>query len=112
MQQNISNIIPIITTPPTKKQPNRQFITKTEKHVEILKTKILIPSRPRTDYCIEPTNEKHTCKTLTCNSYTQNPITSVTNGTPSSYSFPQESHTVVPHDPKKFTLPTLHKLVP
>ena len=101
MQQNISNIIPIITTPPTKKQPNRQYITKIEKHVEILKTKILIPSRPRTDYSIEPTNEKHTCKILTCNSHTQNPITSVTNGTPSTYSFPQESHTVVLHDPKK-----------
>ena len=70
LQEKISNIIPIITTSSTKEQPNRQFINKSEKHVEILKTKILIPSRPRTDYCIEPTNEKHTCKTLTCNSYT------------------------------------------
>ena len=66
-----------------------------------MKTKILIPPRPRTDYSIEPTNEKHTCKILTCISHTQNPITSVTNGTSSNYSFPQESHTVVLHDPKK-----------
>ena len=63
LQENISNIIPIITIPTTKKHSNRQFIKKNEKHVKILKTKILIPYRPRTDYCIKPTNEKHTCKT-------------------------------------------------
>ena len=102
MQKNIYNIIPIITNPSIKKQPNRQYISKIENHVEILKTKTLIPSRPRTDYSIEPTKKEHTCKALTCDLYIQNPILSVTNSTPSNYSFPQESHTVVLHDPTKF----------
>ena len=74
-----------------------------------MKTKILIPSRPRTDYSIELTNEKHTCKILTCNSHTKNPITPVTNGTPSNYSILQDSNTVDVHDPKNITIPILHK---
>ena len=53
LQKNISNIIPIITNPSIKKQLNRQHISKIEKYVKMLKTKVLIPSRPRTDYSID-----------------------------------------------------------
>ena len=111
LQKNISNITPIITNPSITKQPNRHYTSKIEKHVENLKIKILIPSRPRNAYSTDPTKEEYTCKTFTCNSYMQQPIISVTNGTPSNYSFPQESNTVVLHDPKKFTIPILHKIV-
>ena len=72
-----------------------------------MKTNTLIPSRSRTDYSIEPTKEEHNCKTHTCDLYIPNPILSVTNGTPSNYAFPQESHTVVLHDPKKVHNTTL-----
>ena len=44
---------------------------------------------------------------LTCNLSTQNPITSVTNTTLSNNSFPQESHTVVLHDPKTIPITNL-----
>ena len=33
LEKNISNITPIMTNPSIKKQPNRQYISKIEKHV-------------------------------------------------------------------------------
>ena len=62
-------------------------------------------------YSTDPNMEEHTSKTFTFNPSIQQPIISVTNGTPSNYSFLQDSNTVDVHDPKNITIPILHKIV-
>ena len=109
--KNMSNITHIIKNPSVTKKPKQQYISKIKTHLEKLKTKILIPSRPRTVYSTDPTTEEYTCKTFTFNPSIQQPIISVTNGTPSNYSFLQDSNTVDVHDPKNITIPILHKIV-
>ena len=75
-----SNITPTIINPSIPKKT--QYITKIKTHVEKLKTKILIPSRPRTVYSTYPTTEEHNCKPFTFKPYIQQPIIQVTNDTP------------------------------
>ena len=64
------------------KKTKQQYITKIKTHVEKLKSKKLIPSRPRTAYSTYSTTKEHNCKTLSFNPSIQQPIIPVTNGTP------------------------------
>ena len=114
LQENISNIIPIITTPPTNssaiKKPKQKYITKIKEKVENLKIKILTPSRPHvtsnTDRTSVEPHSKHSEYKLPM----QQLFTPVTNGTSQTSLVPPVSHTVDIHDPKKFSLPSLQTL--
>ena len=82
LQKNMSNITHIIKNPSVTKKLKQQYISKIKTHVEKLKSKKLIPSRPRTAYSTYPTTKEHNWKTLTCNPSIQQPIILVTNDTP------------------------------
>ena len=112
LQENISNIIPIITTPPTNssaiKKPKQKYITKIKEKVENLTIKIITPSRPyvtsSTDCNRVETNRKYSESNLPI----QRLLIPVTNGTSQTSLVPPASYTVDIHDPKKvpFTKPT------
>ena len=107
LQENISNIIPIITTPPTNssaiKIPKQKYITKIKEKVENLKIKILTPSRPyvtsNTDSNRLETYNKYPESTLPI----QQSLNPVTNGTFHTSLVPSVPHTVDIHDQKNIS---------
>ena len=104
LHEHISNIIPIITTTPTRssaiKKSNQKYVSKFKEKVENLKIKILTPSRPyvtsSTDCNRLETNSKYPESTLP----TQQLLSPVTNGTFYTFLVPSLPHTVDIHDPK------------
>ena len=108
LQENISNIIPIITTPPTNssaiKTPKQKYITKIKEKVENSKIKILTPSRPHVKSSTDCTSVEPHSKHLEYKLPIQQLPTPVTNGTSQTSLVPPASYTVDIHDPKKVHL--------
>ena len=85
LQENISNIIPIITTPTTNssaiRKTKQKYTTKIKEKVENLKFKNLTPSRPHVTSSTDCTSVEPYSKHLEYKLPIQQLFTPVTNGT-------------------------------